>query len=145
MNIWETICASKLLSGACLVLMLNKIDLLKKKLDSGISFSHYVRSYRGPANHVEVADCKPRFTLKCCVLFTKCHMELGKDLRRKFILTAKQKFVDVKSRLVHAHVTCAIVSMYFPSNVSSWIEYFCLTSQDAAIMTQVISRGTFYW
>ncbi|CAA7268550.1 unnamed protein product [Cyclocybe aegerita] len=43
--LWRSICGSKLLSKASMILFLNKCDLLKKKLRSGIPVKKYLPSY----------------------------------------------------------------------------------------------------
>ncbi|KAL1743993.1 guanine nucleotide binding protein, alpha subunit [Schizophyllum fasciatum] len=43
--LWKAVCQNKLLCNVDLVLFLNKCDILEAKLNSGIRFSKYVRSY----------------------------------------------------------------------------------------------------
>ncbi|KAF9000413.1 guanine nucleotide binding protein, alpha subunit [Cyathus striatus] len=45
LQLWSGICENGLLKSAHLVLLLNKVDLLKKKLDSGISVRKHITSY----------------------------------------------------------------------------------------------------
>ncbi|KAF8581891.1 G-alpha-domain-containing protein [Ramaria rubella] len=49
-NLWKQICRSPLLKQAQLILFLNKVDLLQRKLDSGIHFAHYVPRFGDRAN-----------------------------------------------------------------------------------------------
>ncbi|KIM31397.1 hypothetical protein M408DRAFT_327621 [Serendipita vermifera MAFF 305830] len=48
MLLWTDISSSPLLARAHLILFLNKIDLLRKKLERGIKFGSFVRTYEGP-------------------------------------------------------------------------------------------------
>ncbi|KAI0930624.1 hypothetical protein AcV5_007288 [Taiwanofungus camphoratus] len=58
LKLWKTICQSKLLANATFILLLNKCDILKTKLESGILFSHYVEQYQDQPNDVEdVINC----------------------------------------------------------------------------------------
>lgn len=50
--IWKRICTSKLLENVQLILFLNKIDLLKDKLESGVRFDKYVVNYGKNPNDV---------------------------------------------------------------------------------------------
>ncbi|KAJ3505431.1 hypothetical protein NLJ89_g7420 [Agrocybe chaxingu] len=43
--LWRSVCGSKLLAKASMILFLNKCDLLKKKLDSGIQVKTHLPSY----------------------------------------------------------------------------------------------------
>jgi len=52
-NIWKYIVSNKLLKDTSLILFLNKVDLLKAKLESGIKFSQYVVSYGNRPNDFE--------------------------------------------------------------------------------------------
>ncbi|RDX50162.1 G-alpha-domain-containing protein [Lentinus brumalis] len=85
MELWETVCKSKLLGNAMFILLLNKADLLYAKLKAGVKFEDYVASYHGRPNKAEyVADY----------------------LREQMILT--HRTCSPKRRQLHAHVTCAI-------------------------------------
>ncbi|RPD78249.1 G-alpha-domain-containing protein [Lentinus tigrinus ALCF2SS1-7] len=85
MELWETVCKSKLLANAMFILLLNKADILYAKLKAGIKFEDYVASYHGRPNKAEyVADY----------------------LREQMILT--HRMCSPKRRQLHAHVTCAI-------------------------------------
>jgi len=48
--LWQTICASKLLASANMILFLNKIDLLDRKLRSGMKINAYLPSYGERSN-----------------------------------------------------------------------------------------------
>jgi len=56
MLLWREICRNKLLMNVDLILFLNKVDLLQKKLESGIPLKKYLTQYTGPNTVVEV--CK---------------------------------------------------------------------------------------
>ncbi|KIJ36647.1 hypothetical protein M422DRAFT_260997 [Sphaerobolus stellatus SS14] len=82
-TLWKNICSSRLLSNVSIVLLLNKRDILQKKLEMGISFSRYVKSYQG-ANKWEA---------------------VAKYLKTKF--KAVQRELSPEKRLYYAHITCA--------------------------------------
>ncbi|KAH9921380.1 G-protein alpha subunit [Amylocystis lapponica] len=80
-NLWQTICASKLLVKATFVLLLNKCDILKAKLDAGVSFARHVKSYKDPNDFEHVSDY----------------------LKRKF--TTMHKHHMPRTRSLHVHLT----------------------------------------
>ena len=43
--LWQTICGSKLLAKANMIVFLNKVDLLNLKLRSGVKIRQYLPSY----------------------------------------------------------------------------------------------------
>ncbi|KAM5536705.1 hypothetical protein V8D89_009632 [Ganoderma adspersum] len=53
LQLFTAICSNKLLSNAALVLMLNKTDLLRQKLESGIKVRKYISSYGDRPNEFE--------------------------------------------------------------------------------------------
>ncbi|KZT68898.1 G-protein alpha subunit [Daedalea quercina L-15889] len=85
-NLWKTICMSRLLKGTTFILLLNKSDILKSKLESGVSFVRYVKSYRDGPNEFE-AVCE--------------------YLKRKFVAMCKHN--SARERQLHVHITCATV------------------------------------
>ncbi|KIJ63005.1 hypothetical protein HYDPIDRAFT_134688 [Hydnomerulius pinastri MD-312] len=48
--LWKAICSSKLLSRTTLIIFLNKIDLLEKKIASGVMINRYLPSYADRPN-----------------------------------------------------------------------------------------------
>ncbi|KAI0630050.1 G-protein alpha subunit [Trametes polyzona] len=57
LQLFTAICSNKLLANAALVLMLNKTDLLKQKLQAGIKVRKYISSYGDrPNEYEEVAE-----------------------------------------------------------------------------------------
>lgn len=59
MNLWTSIVSNELLKRTTLILFLNKIDILKAKLASGIKLADYVVSYGNRPNEFEhVAGCE---------------------------------------------------------------------------------------
>ncbi|KIP09895.1 hypothetical protein PHLGIDRAFT_28734 [Phlebiopsis gigantea 11061_1 CR5-6] len=54
--LWKSIVSNPLLSKTSLVLFLNKIDILKSKLDNGIKLGHYIVSYGNRPNDFESAS-----------------------------------------------------------------------------------------
>ncbi|KAJ7048586.1 guanine nucleotide binding protein, alpha subunit [Mycena amicta] len=55
-NLWTTIVSNKLLSKTNIILFLNKTDIMKSKLESGIRFVDYVNSYGKRPNDFESAS-----------------------------------------------------------------------------------------
>jgi hypothetical protein len=56
--LWKAICSSKLLSRTTLIIFLNKIDLLQKKIESGIMVNRYLPSYADRPNEtMSVVKC----------------------------------------------------------------------------------------
>ena len=57
LQLFTAICSNKLLKNAHLVLLLNKTDILRKKLDSGIRVRKYITSYGDrPNNYADVSE-----------------------------------------------------------------------------------------
>lgn len=52
-NLWKTIVSNKLLAKTNIILFLNKCDILKQKLDAGVSFGKYITSYGSRPNTFE--------------------------------------------------------------------------------------------
>ena len=57
-HLWRTVCSSRLLSNATMVLFLNKCDLLERKLRSGLQVKTYLPSFGERSNDV-------RTVIKC--------------------------------------------------------------------------------
>ncbi|KAJ7128078.1 guanine nucleotide binding protein, alpha subunit [Mycena filopes] len=55
-NLWTTIVSNKLLADTNVILFLNKIDIMKSKLESGIKLVNYVNSYAKRPNDLENAS-----------------------------------------------------------------------------------------
>ncbi|KAF9528505.1 guanine nucleotide binding protein, alpha subunit [Crepidotus variabilis] len=53
---WKTICRSKLLFNVQIILFMNKTDLLRKKLNDGISVKKYIPEYKNPNDYEHVAQ-----------------------------------------------------------------------------------------
>jgi guanine nucleotide-binding protein subunit alpha len=58
LSLWQKICSNRLLAGVELILFLNKLDILKKKIDAGASFAQYVTSYKKPNDVKSITKCK---------------------------------------------------------------------------------------
>ncbi|KAI0812622.1 G-protein alpha subunit [Irpex lacteus] len=87
-GLWKQICESRLLAQATFILFLNKMDLLKKKLDAGIQFSSFVPLYKDQPNSAEAV------AMYC---------------KRKF--HAVHKHSSPQPRQLHIHTCTAIVSL----------------------------------
>ena len=70
MLLWKSIVSNKLLKKTNLVLFLNKTDILRAKLESGISFAQYIVSYGDRPNDYDntsyCASLSPSSLLMCC-------------------------------------------------------------------------------
>ncbi len=55
--LWKAVIESKLLAHVNIILFLNKCDLLKKKLGSGVRLNHYMPSYNRPNDYETVRQC----------------------------------------------------------------------------------------
>lgn len=82
LQLFTAVCQNKLLAKAALVLMLNKADLLRKKLESGIRVRKYISSYGDRPNTYE---------------------EVSEYFRAHFIQTHRRK--DVSHRVLYTHFT----------------------------------------
>ena len=57
--LWKKICSNKLLQNATIILFLNKMDVLRATLESGVQLSRYVTSYGdGPNDVRSVTKCE---------------------------------------------------------------------------------------
>ena len=85
MLLWREICRNKLLVNVDLILFLNKVDLLRKKLESGIPLKTYLTQYTG-ANVVEdVCKCEQSFFLLCALVRLGLTLYYSVDFEKKFI------------------------------------------------------------
>ncbi|KAI0744354.1 G-alpha-domain-containing protein [Daedaleopsis nitida] len=82
LQLFTAICSNKLLSNAALVLMLNKTDLLRQKLEAGIKVRKYISSYGDRPNDFE---------------------EVSEYFRAHFIQVHRRK--DVSHRPLYLHFT----------------------------------------
>lgn len=58
MLLWRSVVSNKLLRNVNIILFLNKCDLLKAKLDAGVSLAYHMTSYRDRGNDYEsVSKC----------------------------------------------------------------------------------------
>ncbi|KAJ7770590.1 guanine nucleotide binding protein, alpha subunit [Mycena metata] len=85
LKLWRTICSNKLLLSVEFILFLNKVDILTRKIKSGIRFAEHVTSFRNKPN-------EPK--------------EVIKYLSDAFA-TINQTY-SPRKRKMHRHVTCAI-------------------------------------
>ncbi|KAH8107632.1 G-protein alpha subunit [Cristinia sonorae] len=82
LQLFTNICTNKLLSKTALILMLNKTDLLKQKLQAGIKVRKYISSYGDRPNNYE---------------------EVSEYFRAHFIQIQKRK--DTSNRSLYIHFT----------------------------------------
>ena len=126
--LWKQICQSKLLVKVSLVLLLNKRDVLQRKLESGIRFGRYVKSYSGTNEWESVAKCElidtvingiPSRCSKTVCLLPFSFFVGRVDLKSKF--KAVQRELSPVQRLFYGHITCATVHRLFLSkNHQPW-------------------------
>ena len=57
MQLWKSVCSSKLLQNSEMVLFLNKCDILQAKLMSGLQFKDWVPKYDGPNTLEGISRC----------------------------------------------------------------------------------------
>lgn len=55
--LWKSVIESKLLAHVNIILFLNKCDLLRKKVDSGVRLNHYMPTYNRPNDYDTVSQC----------------------------------------------------------------------------------------
>ncbi|TFK44091.1 guanine nucleotide binding protein, alpha subunit [Crucibulum laeve] len=102
LQLWTAICSNKLLQEAHLVLLLNKADLLKKKLKAGIRIRKYITSYGERPNTFESASEYFRSH------FLQIHRR--KDLSRRPLYVHFTSMLDVQAmRSIIANVGEAII------------------------------------
>lgn len=103
--LWKSICSSKLLSKTNMIAFLNKCDLLKKKLKSGVMIKTYLPSYGERSNDGPVF-------VKCmnsqCMTENPALMHPYADLREKFKDTLKQH--SPEPRIAYIYPTSVTVS-----------------------------------
>lgn len=56
-QLWKSVVENKLLAHVNIVLFLNKIDLLKKKLEDGVRLQHYL-TYDHPNDYTTITHCR---------------------------------------------------------------------------------------
>ena len=66
--LWKAVVSSKLLARTSIVLFLNKCDLLREKLESGVRLNQHMPSYRHPNDYATVSQCACLFFCICVVL-----------------------------------------------------------------------------
>lgn len=70
LSLWQKICSNRLLATVELILFLNKLDILKKKVDSGSQFVQYVTSYKKPNDVKNITKCTWNLNLPAISLLT---------------------------------------------------------------------------
>ncbi|KAG2015838.1 guanine nucleotide-binding protein alpha subunit [Coprinopsis cinerea AmutBmut pab1-1] len=54
--LWKTICSNKLLARVQIILFMNKVDILRKKLESGILVKNHIPEFRDKTNDFETVS-----------------------------------------------------------------------------------------
>jgi len=100
--LWKSIVSNPLLKKTDLVLFLNKCDILRAKLASGIRLADYIVSYGSRPNDFESASVCETGIFYC---FTACS-DYVSDLRKKFAALLKDHSPD---RQLYCHFTSVTV------------------------------------
>ncbi|TFY75110.1 hypothetical protein EWM64_g8902, partial [Hericium alpestre] len=106
LQLFTAICTNKLLKNSSLVLMLNKTDLLKKKLQAGLEVKKYITSYGDRPNRYE--DAAEYFRAH----FVQVHKRKAQSKQTLFVhftsmldITATQKIiVDVNESIIRSYL-----------------------------------------
>ncbi|THH12695.1 hypothetical protein EW146_g7453 [Bondarzewia mesenterica] len=106
LQLFTAICSNKLLKNSSLVLMLNKTDLLKKKLQAGTMVKKYITSYGDRPNRYD--DVSEYFRAH----FSQVHKRKGQARQKLFVhftsmldVTATQKIiVDVNEAIIRSYL-----------------------------------------
>ncbi|KAJ6447517.1 guanine nucleotide binding protein, alpha subunit [Mycena sanguinolenta] len=108
-NLWTTIVSNKLLANTNIILFLNKIDVMKTKLESGIKLVDYVNSYANRSNDLETASNYLRKKLAGIQRENSpsprifyCHMTNATDRQSTQIVLA-----NIKDQLMHQYLNDA--------------------------------------
>ncbi|KAI0318862.1 G-protein alpha subunit [Amylostereum chailletii] len=105
LQLFTAICTNKLLKSSSVVLMLNKTDLLKKKLASGIQVKKYITSYGERANKYE--DVADYFRAH----FSQVHKRKGQS--RQTLYTHFTSMLDIRAtQKIIVDVNEAIIKVY---------------------------------
>ncbi|KAJ6502886.1 guanine nucleotide binding protein, alpha subunit [Mycena vitilis] len=110
-ELWKRIASSKLLQKTSLILFLNKVDILRAKLKSGIQFTDYVASYGRRPNDFDSAsrymEKKFRGILKDVSPVPRmfyCHLTNAIDAKAtRFVLAG------IKDRLIRSNLTDSLL------------------------------------
>ncbi|ETW81152.1 hypothetical protein HETIRDRAFT_410248 [Heterobasidion irregulare TC 32-1] len=106
LQLFTAICSNKLLKNSSLVLMLNKTDLLKKKLQAGTQVKKYITSYGDRPNKYD--DVAEYFRAH----FSQVHKRKGQSRQKLFVhftsmldVSATQKIiVDVNEAIIRSYL-----------------------------------------
>lgn len=90
MLLFREICRNKLLVNVNLILFLNKVDLLQKKLESGIQVSKHFEQYKGPNTVDDVCKCKWSFLPTVTLVHTG-----GLELTWFYLVDFEKKFISI--------------------------------------------------
>ncbi|KAI0347879.1 G-alpha-domain-containing protein [Trametopsis cervina] len=106
LELWKLVVSNKLLANVNIILFLNKCDLLKKKLESGVKLKHHLPGYRDRPNDYEsVSKCDPLSPSILCMSSTNAdHALYDTDFRHKFG-AIHQSYTSNKSRDLYIHLT----------------------------------------
>ncbi|KAF7349227.1 hypothetical protein MSAN_01712100 [Mycena sanguinolenta] len=108
-NLWTTIVSNKLLASTNIILFLNKIDVMRTKLESGIKLVDYVNSYAKRSNDLETASSYLRKKFAGIQRENSpsprvfyCHLTTATDRKSTQIVLA-----NIKDQLMHQYLNDA--------------------------------------
>ena len=134
MLLWKGICQNKLLAKVDLVLFLNKCDILKRKLESGIRLSRYVKSYDDRPNDMETASkCA---SLVSCLLCLNVNSSGSPDFRGKF--SAIQRTYSSAPRKFYGYCTSITVRAFLTTSRYSLLIDTCRKQQQRQASLRVV-------
>jgi hypothetical protein len=109
--LWQTICGSKLLAKANMIIFLNKVDLLTLKLRSGVKIRQYLPSYGDRSNDMGTMVRCELFFSSSARFIPLCTFGQWTDLRSKFKDILKE--YSTEERSCYFHATTVIVRCSF--------------------------------
>ncbi|KAG6907740.1 hypothetical protein DXG01_007540 [Tephrocybe rancida] len=109
-NIWNYIVKNELLKNAHLILFMNKIDILKAKLQSGVKFSDYVVSYGARRERENDVKSVTRYLKeKFCELVPLLPIPPPLTLSQQNIQATKEILTRVKDVLMRKYLEDAVL------------------------------------
>jgi hypothetical protein len=96
MLLWREICRNRLLMNVDLILFLNKVDLLRKKLEDGVQFNKYLTQYKDANTVAAVCKCEESFPFCPRALVHGADgTSAGLGLTRFYLVDFENKFIAI--------------------------------------------------
>jgi len=104
--LWKAICSSKLLTRTTLIIFLNKVDILEKKIASGVMVNQYLPSYGNRPNDTQTIVKYLRQKFKDTVKHNSpeprlCHIYPTSVIDTR---TTAQTLLSVRDGIIRAHL-----------------------------------------